>query len=262
MIGLVRPNQGQGGPNEPPEIRNLSKHSLYNLLGEEYFLPPLDSKGVNRAYLVGVYTNRNYRVPLMDYKRFEAELTPAQMKKTALVNLAYILRKLNSLLREKGEHQLGFPDFIVPEESWLCKVARYVDRRNLMEFFSAQVQNFQHPTIESERIHLGRTFAFQFIFNGNNLLQNSKVFNAVKEISETYRRIISKRIDLEEITFARQQCIAKLAEEEGALKGHLVKGATTIISVANEQFNPEDIYVEGAEQGNVGRVQLAEMTRL
>lgn len=262
MIGLNRPQQGQANANEPAEIRTLSKHSLYNMLAEQYLLPPLDSKGINRVYLVGVYTNRHYRVPLMDYKRFEAELTPAQMKKTALVNLAYILRKLNALLVEKGQHTLGFPDFVIPEEAWLCKVARFVDRKNLMEFFGASLQELQPVRIDSERVHYGRTLAFQYIFQGNRLLENTKVFNSVREISESYRRIISKRIDLEEINNAQQQMAAKLAEEEGSLKALLVKAATTIIAVANEQFDPEAIYIEGDEQANAGRLQLAEMTRL
>lgn len=262
MIGLNRTQPGQAGVNEPPEIRNLNKHSLYNLLADQFLLPPLESRGVNRIYLVGVYTNRNYRVPIMDYKRFEAELTAAQTKKTALVNLGYILRKLNRLLAERGENNLGFADYVVPEEAWLCKIARYVDRKNLMEFFGASLEDLQPVIIPTERVHYGRTLAFRYIFNDNQLIQNSKVFNAVKEISECYRRIISKRIDLEEIHHAQQQMVAKLAEEEGALKALLVKGATTIISTANEQFNPEDIYIEGAEQANAGRVQLAEMTRL
>jgi hypothetical protein len=262
MIGLQRPGQGQANANEPAELRTLSKHALYNMLADQFLLPPLDSKGINRIYLVGVYANRNYRVPLMDFKRFEAELTPAQLKKTALVNMGYILRKLNALLRERGESGLGFPEFVIPEEAWLCKVARFVDRKNVMEFFGEALTGIQPITINSERIHHGRTVAFRYIFQGNRLLDNNKVFNAVKDISETYRRIISKRIDLEEMQFAQQTLAGKLAEEEGALKALLVRAATTIIAVANDQFDPEEIYVDGGENANVGRTQLAEMTKL
>ena len=103
MIGLFRPGQAMENPNEPPAIRGLSKNQLYLLLGETYLLPALDSKGLNRTYLVGVYTNHHFRLNLIDHKRFEAELTPQQVKKTGLVNLAYILRKLNALLQEKGD---------------------------------------------------------------------------------------------------------------------------------------------------------------
>ena len=101
---------------QPPAIRNLTKNQLYLMLSETYLLPSIESKGINRTYLVGVYTDQNYRLNLLEYKRFEAELTPSQQKKTNLVNLAYILRKLNALLVEENRRPLGFPDFIIPEE--------------------------------------------------------------------------------------------------------------------------------------------------
>jgi len=262
MIGLQRPNQHRGNDNEPPEIREQNKNQLYTTLTNQYLLPPVESKGVNRQWLVGVYTGNNYRVPLLEFKRFEAELTPGQMKKTGLVNLLYILRKLNALLRERGEHTLGFPDFVIPEESWLVKVARFVDRKNVMEFFTVHLVPLRPLVSDSERVHLGRDLAHHFVFNDNALLENPKVYQTVKEISDSYRRIISRRIDMEEINHARHQLALKITEEESQLKSLLVRASTTIIATANENFNPEAIYIEGDDNTNATRIQLADMTRL
>ena len=265
MIGLNRPGNVNGNANqeEPPAIRNLSKNQLYLLLGETYLLPAIDSKGVNRSYLVGVYSNTNYRVNLLEYKRFEAELTPNQQKKTNLVNLAYILRKLNALLVESGQRALGLPDFIIPEESWLTKVARYVDRRNVMEFFHASIENNAIPRIMSEQVHHGRDAAHRFLFAGNGLMDNQKVYNAVKDISDSYRRIISRRIDLEEIEQQRNAMTARLQDEEAILKSNLFKAATTIVAIAQQDnFNPDDLYLEGDDQAQANRLQLQEVNRL
>jgi hypothetical protein len=254
MIGLQRPAQQALNNNEPPAIRGLSKHQLYLLLCETYMLPSIDSKGINRTYLVGVYSERNFRVPLLDYKRFEAELTPQQQKKTNLVNL----------LREKGRHPLGFPTFVIPEEAWLCKVARFVDRKNVMEFFGAELEPLQPVTIDSERVHQGRLAAHRYIFHNNNLLDNPRIFSCVKEISESYRKIISRRIDLEDAENTINLLRDRITEEEGQMKSALVKTATTIISIANDNFNPEEIYIEEDDRGNgqAHRQQLGEMTRL
>ena len=264
MIGLNRPGQpnAQAAQDEPAAIRNLTKNQLYLLLSETYLLPGIESKGLNRTYLVGVFTDQHFRLNLLEYKRFEAELTSAQQKKTNLVNLAYILRKLNALLAEQGRRPLGFPDFIIPEESWLTKVARFVDRKNVMEFFQAAIDPMGVPNTLSERVHSGRSGAYRFLFEGNALLDNQKVYHSVKDISESYRRIISRRIDLEDLEQQLNGMRVRLHDEEAVLKANIFKSATTIVAIAQQDnFNPDDLYMEGNDRGLANRVQLQEVCR-
>lgn len=260
MIGLSKPNNPMRLEDEPPATRGKSKNQLYCMLAETYFLPSCDSKGVNRHYLIGVFTGANFRVGLLDMKRFEAELTPGQQKKTGLVNLGYILRKLNSLLRERNLPVLGFADHVVPEECWLTKVARFVDRKNVMEFFAHDLDQVGIPRSMSERVHSARMGAHRFIFADNNLMDNQRVFQCVKEISETYRRIISKKIDLEELEHQRHDLQGKVMEEEAHLKASLLKSATTIMAIAQDNFDPEMIYVEGEEHIR-DKQQLADVSK-
>jgi hypothetical protein len=262
MIGLNRPMQAHANPDEPPEVRNLTKSQLYVQLAEVYLLPPPDSRGVNRAYLVGVFTHRHYRLPLLEYKRFAVELTPLQLKKVKLVNLSYTLRKLNALLEEQHAPTLGFAEFTIPEEVWLTKIARFVDRKNVMEFFQASLQPIGQAQFMSERVHGSRTNAHQFVFADNNILENPRVHQSVVEISECYRRIISKRIDIEEMARELQVLRNKLRDEEATQKSALIKSATIIISVAEDNFNPDQLYIEGNENAVNQRLQMVRIQRM
>ena len=49
--------------HEPEAIRELSNKQIYEQLVVEYFMPPFHSRGINRRYLVGVYTGAHFRVP-------------------------------------------------------------------------------------------------------------------------------------------------------------------------------------------------------
>ena len=259
MIGLARPSQ-QANDNEPAVIRGKTKNQLYTMLAEEWFLPSVDSKGVNRQYLVSVFKGEVLRLPLMEIKRFEVELTPMQQKRTGLVNLTYTLSKLNVLLGEMDLKPLGFPQWVVPEEVWLTKIARFIDKKNVMEFFSQTLEPINIPSNMSERVHDARQAVFKFVFDNNNLMQNHKVYQAVKEISDTYRRIISKTIDLEDLEHQKKEMSIKLSEEEAHLKSSLLRASTTIMAIAEEDFNPDQIYLEGGNQQN--RLKLAEISKL
>ena len=176
MIGLQRPNQARNNEDEPLELRDKSKNQIYAMLAETHFLPSVDSKGVNRAYLLGVYRGDHFRVNKIDVKRFELDLTPVQQKRVSLVNLAYMYRKLNALLLERQEPQLGFPDHAIPEESWLCRVARYTDRKNVLEFFMQSIEQVQPAQCFSENVHLARTNAHAFVIENNRLLDHPIVY--------------------------------------------------------------------------------------
>ena len=130
-----------------------------------------------------------------------------------------------------------------------------------MEFFSQSLEPINHPEIMSEKVHSARQAAFKFIFDNNNLMENHKVYQAVKEITETYRRIISKTIDLEDLEHQKKEQTRRLLEAEANLKSSLLRASTTIMAIAETGFNPEQIYMEGG--GNQqNRLQMAEIMRL
>lgn len=117
MIGFqdeLNPEKGQ--ITEDLETRNLEKKELYDLLAHKYYLPPYHSRGVTREYLLKVYRGQCYRVPLMELKHFEVELTTKMTKRVGVQNNGLLVRKLNILLESKNLHSLGFDEFDPPEQ--------------------------------------------------------------------------------------------------------------------------------------------------
>ena len=117
MIGFeLEPLSDKGHPNEDAETRNTDKKDLYQQLAHRYYMAPYGSRGMNREYLVKVYKDRCFRVPLLALKHFEVELTNAQTRRVGIPNNCLLVRKLNILLRSRGEQELGFDDMEPPEE--------------------------------------------------------------------------------------------------------------------------------------------------
>ena len=148
---------------------------------------------------------------------------------------------------------------MIPEEAWLTRIARYVHRKNVMEYFQQSLEPLGMPQLPSESVHVARMEAYRFIFDNNQLLNHPKVHGSVKEISDTYRKIISKKIDIEYINRSRLDLIARL-NDEAQLKASLMKASTTIVAAAQDNFDPDEIYIE--EQGAGARHQLRDITDL
>ena len=53
--------------NESIETKNLSKNELYEIVSSNYMLPPVNSKGITREYLLKVKNGEVFRVENMDY---------------------------------------------------------------------------------------------------------------------------------------------------------------------------------------------------
>ena len=139
---MERPGRPETGNRdaEPAEIRNQTKSQIYESLLEHFYLPPKDSKGVNREYLVRVTTNAALTVPLREIKVFEANLTPAQMKKIPFLNPTEAFGRANLLFTQLGYQPFNFPGQIVPEEKWLLFVIRFLDRPNVLGAFLRAVE--------------------------------------------------------------------------------------------------------------------------
>lgn len=91
----------------------------------------------------------------------------SQLKKVGIMNNALLVRKLNALLKMKGEKELGYNEYEIPEQNWLYKIARYADQTNLLEFFESPVVPEPALTphfLDISHIYHGRTFAVQWLF--------------------------------------------------------------------------------------------------
>ena len=260
MIGLNKMVDGVcNRQNEPLETRDLSKQRLYNRLSEAWLLPPAESKGVCRAWLLKVWNGSVYRVGLKDLKTFEVAITPAMMKRNGLTNLLHLMLRINGLLNSRGEKVLGFGDFTVPDERWLCRVARFIDQANILEFFQYPVVPIEKLTREmapSEQVHFCRMFAHENLLQIPGHMANQNVYSAVINVSEWHRKHISKRIEAEECGMRHNQVLAEEKKAEASLRDHLMKAATAVYCVENVEFKPEKLINGGNDLKQEERTRL------
>jgi hypothetical protein len=247
-------------PDEPEEIRMLTKGQLYDQLSNRFFLPDKNSKGVNRRYLVGVYTNEYFNVDEVFLKRFEIDLTPGQLKKAPFVSLPDLYTKVNQMLRELNRPQLGFPPGAIPEEKWLIRVTRYLDPHNVTGAFLETIPDAPAQDFESQRMIDAKRNAEAFLMGEHHLLDNPMVFKEIKHIWEAQKRITAKQKDLEHHQRVVQDLQVKLAQEQLDLQANISKAALTVLTVGRGLLDADQVFHE--ENGNAYRLEVNEIRSL
>ena len=74
------------------------------------------------------------------------------MVKITNQKLSIIVERLNMLLQQIALPQLGFAEGIYPEESWVMRVVRYIDRVNLLGCYVRGIRNVVEPNIPAMRV--------------------------------------------------------------------------------------------------------------
>ena len=260
MLPVRHRENEEAHDNEPEEIREITKKALHARLNNEYYIPENNSRGVNRAYLVGVFTGNHFRIPLLDFKRFEAELTPNMKKKTPMLNGIDALTKLNRLLVETGRHELGFVQGLFPDETWFFDVARFVDRANVAALFLASLPGAPPPDCLTSRMTAAKRAAENYLMADRDLLGKPIVFNKVKDIWEGQKKLIARRNELETLVVQGRSVQVKVHEEEAALNTEVMQASMAIFTYGNNMDNPDQIFHE--EDGNAHRLQINQISQM
>lgn len=243
MIGFS-PDLTQDLPKseEGSDTVNLSKHALYNIVEDKYVIPAFISKGVTRDYLLKVYKDEVWRIEVNVMKRFEFDLTSSQNKKVGIINNSYVMRKLNILMQEKQMKPLGFDEFELPEQTWLFRVARFIDKENLLELFETHITlppTLSQASPDIMKIYHGRLYASQYFFKKKEAKSNKKLWENLKTISDSYRALCSAKITLEvlerEINDTKDRQV-RLAQQ---LEDQISKTAVSYTTMDNPQLRHE-----------------------
>ena len=262
----VRQAQQQANLDEPAAIRDMKKKVLYKQLSDQWFLPEENSKGVNRRYLVRVYTGAVYRILIMDYKRFDMELTPAQLKKAPFLSSADVYSKIDALLVEGGQRPLGFEVGCFPEDTWLYKVARWVDRINSAGVYLEALQALAGaPILDTHRMITAKRNAEQVLITqpgaaGRRLMDQPAVYNALKSVWDAHKKHISRQREIEQLRMQYEASQAKEVLDAAQVQSCLVKASLTLYS-ARTGHETEVIFMEG-ENANASRLELVGITHL
>ena len=146
--------------DEGPETRELDKRELYESVNLRYFIPPFDSRGINREYLLAVFHGDCFRITHSEIRHFEVDLDNSQKKRLGGINNGLVVRKINMLQASRRDPELGLNEFQPPEQvdsshqPWLVRIARYIDRTNLAEIFEAPVN--PEPPLTDKSSKIGR----------------------------------------------------------------------------------------------------------
>ena len=234
---------------ESVDTKNLQKHELYELVSSTYMLPPLNSKGLTRDYLLQVKHAEVFRVTNDEYKHFEYRLAKSMTKKVGIINNALLVRKLNLLLRDRGEMELGYTEYDLPEQNWLYKAARYIDKSNLLEFFEMAAS--PEPALNEKsslivKIYNGRVYASDWLFRLEKAKKNRKLWESFTLIAEKYRMLSSLRVNKDVLEHDLKQTKERIVTMESDLQDLVGKISFTDTALENPDITPDVVIANGA----------------
>ena len=148
-------------------------------------------------------------------------------------------------------------------------MARYIDPTNLTEFFEEPV--FEEPGITDKSTdisitHFGRVNASSYFFRSKAVKSNKKLWESLRQISDTYRSYMSQKIgldilkrDLKEADEYKRDL--KEADEKFLLTQHslddmISKAGFTYSTILDPRHNAQSIITGGADMSTEDRKAL------
>lgn len=252
-------------PEEGLETRDKQKIDLYRFVSSNYVLPTINSKGVTRDYLLGVHNGTFFRVTCPELKRFEFDLTEKQTKRVGVLNNGFIVKKLNLFLANQQKCPLGFSEFDPPEQNWLFRIARFIDKHNVLELFEDAViapdrglQNSSHLY----RVHFGRIAASKYLFREAKFRSSKQLWEQLKLLSEAYRTRCSLYITQEALALEAKKVREKCASQDQLLNDVLGKVSITYTALEDPAITPEIILSSSQRLSEQQRGSLTNNNRL
>jgi hypothetical protein len=74
------------------------------------------------------------------------------MLKSSFINVGLLVRRLDVLLQQTGRLPLGFEQTALPDEDWLLRLVRFIDRTNILGAYRRAVRNSQPPDIPASQM--------------------------------------------------------------------------------------------------------------
>lgn len=251
-------------PDEGLDTKNLDKKDFYAMLSINFLLPSMTSKGVTRDYLLGIHRDQLFRVANLEIRTFELHLKPSQLRRVGIQNNAYLVRKLGELLQEKQLKPLGFSQYDPPEQSWLVRIARFIDPENLLEYFAEPVKPMPPLTDRSSRyqqIHHYRMFASQYLFRDEKSRSNKKLWEALHNLSDIYKNCCSLHITYDALSKQLSDLEQKKVGCMASMEDALAQAAISYVSLTSE-VKPEMLMGGGEKLTPAQRNALMETISL
>ena len=261
------------GPHadEGPETSNIEKPALYSMVNGLYCIPPYGSRGTKRKYLVAVHHGQVFRVSHSELRHFEVDLHTSRTKKLGTVNNGLLVRKLNLLLRSRGQKELGFSEFEPPEQverahqTWLHRVARYIDPSNLTEFFEMPV--ITEPSLHSKSslislVYHARRRAYRYLIEAKQAKSNKRFWESLREISDNYREYQNQDFMVAQLQKEVERAQEKTARMRVDLEDKISKVVFSYVTLKNPAITSTMIFKSSQSQDPAVQKEAADAYRL
>lgn len=130
------------------------------------------------------------------------------------------------------------------------RVARYIDRTNLTEFFEKNVDQEQPLTKQASHvshIYYGRMKASKYFFQPPATKKNRKLWDSLRSISDSYRAWQSQRLTVEVLEQAVKDAQAKADEQDRVLGDMISTTALSYITLQHPEVSADEI-IKGAKE--------------
>lgn len=230
--------------DEEADTRMLEKKELYELVSKRWFIPPYQSRGVTRDYLLKVHKDRVYRLTNGEIKHFEVELGPEHHRKAQGMGHAVLIRKLNLLLQITNRKPLGFTEHDIPDQNWLHRIARHIDPTSITEFFEVPIR--LEPMVNQNShpiacIYHGRLAAAKWFMQHQQVNSNRRFWESLHSVSNLYRALLNKDLAIE----CMQKELQEQQQERNIMAGNLEdlisKTSLTYTAILNPALKPDAV---------------------
>jgi len=178
-----------------------------------------------------------------------------------LVFFLPVKAKVEVHLVENDLPPLGYAPHIMPEEQWLTKVARYLDRTNSSAIFLYPIPNAPAPNTLTQRMMRAKAACKEHLFGDPRIRNDKDVIADVESLWQAQKKFVNRRREVEALQAHLDACTAKLNRQNNIVSACLSRAAMTVYKLGTEDNDPESVYVENAAGANV-RVQATQIQRL
>ena len=251
--------------DEEADTRSLEKKELYEMVAKRWFIPPYQSRGVTREYLLKVHKDRVHRLTNGEMKHFEVELGTEHHRKAQGMGHAVLIRKLNLLLDITGRKPLGFTEYDIPDQAWLHRMARHIDPTSITEFFEVpirpepMVNQTSHPIA---CIHHGRLAAAKWFMRHQQVSSNRRFWESLHAVNNLYRALLNKDLAIE----CLQKELLEHQQERNIMANNLddqvSKASLTYTSILNPTLKPDAVIAGSADVTHDMRQELLRNSKL
>lgn len=121
-------------------------------------------------------------------------------------------------------------------KTWLYRVARYVDKTNLTEFFESAVQQEPPLTKNSSavsHIYHARKRAYKYLIQAKQAKNNKKFWESLREVSDAFREYQNQAFTVEQLEKEVEKARDKSEKMRFQLQDLISKAAFTYVTLKN-----------------------------